>query len=447
MADFDDLPTPGKTQADFGDLPAPPKGAEAKLEKGLARGEAFGRGLVEGTIGSLGTAEEAGRQLFGGKKPAGVSMEQMPEWIQKSPLAGRKTVFPTEKEVSGALTAAGWQEPPKEYGGWRTAGSTLGTFVPVGPSAVKGGVEVAKAGEKLLPGAMGRAEKTLAQVGEAKTADEVGKGMFDFLTTRLKGLSTERAKEAQDLIKVYEKAGAGEKERTVRNAYDYWLKDQLKNNRRNLSNQEVALMEDSIRQIAGDRSVLALEKELRRLKDVADMPKIVEGYDAIKSKQASELAKNLQRMLDRAIPEGKAYRQAYSEASRPMDVFETVLGRKATAAETDPAKIPGLLFQSKHSLQRLKDLTQDDKLVSNFAKDHVATELAGLSPKEAKSWLNKNRSWLEELPDVEQAARGYVDRISKVESTRAGAKKGLYTAAAIGATPLAYYKIRNILGF
>jgi hypothetical protein len=436
MADISDLPVPSKS--DISDLPAP---AKAPKEKGGDYGPPdwlYGgaRGVAKGILGFPGEVEKLTTydipKMFGAKPKEDFFM-------------GRPTVFPTMEEVGKGLTYIG-AEPPKTPLG--KTSEFVGEILPVG----KKGLELVKAGiektplKRLLPGATEKAKAALKPLGEVATDESrLGEQIKTNLENRLSALRKTRQAEAETMKAKYFKAGAAKETQILEN-YSNFLKDELINNARNLSPAEKKLLTDSQNRLAGNPSIEAIEKELRYLKDIAETPRVVQGYEAIPTIKAGQTAKRLEKILNDLVPEGKAFRTKYKEMSEPVNLFDTLKGRKAVGAETDPATLPKTFFKTKDSVKRLRDLAGNEQEVVKYANQHTLNELASLEPKQAIDWYNKNKIWLEEIKPTNEAVKQYVDELKNIESMRSKGKAIGYTGAGLVGASAGWNKLKTLLG-
>lgn len=433
MADISDLPTPSKS--DISDLPSPPS---APKEKGMAdyakdygkavqRSYPYGmaRGAITTTAGLPGEVERLGRHLI--------------------PKISNKPILLTTEDVSRGLSKIGLPEPQGMYG---KTGEFVGGFVPIGTGAAKVGKAAFEATPltRLLPSATEKAKAALKPLGEAATDESrLGAQMKTNLENRLNTLRTSRSAEAEKAKKLYFAKAAGKEEQVLEN-YNNFIQDELTNNIRNLSPAEKKLLIDSDKRLQGNPSIEAIEKELRYLKDMADTPRMVQGYESIPIIKAGELAKKLENFLPQ---EGKVFRQKYKEMSEPVNIFDTLKGRKAVGEETDPATLPNAFFKTKDSVRRLRQLTQNEDEVRRYANQHALNELSSLDPKQAVDWYNKNKTWLEEIKPTNEAVKQYVDQLNDILKTRETAgkvAKGAGLVGVLGGIDVAFNKLRSILG-
>jgi hypothetical protein len=448
MADISNLPVPPKS--DISNLPVPPSAPKEKSAdygppewlyggaRGAVKSIASFPGEVEKFIPTqvlpkaAVTAPLASTMLYTGR-------EIIPRMFGQAP---RKTAAPTSEEVSQILTSLG-QEPPKTPLG--KTSETVGEFIPVG----KGLLELGKAGvartplKRLLPGATEKAKVALKPLGEVATDESrLGEQMKINLENRLSSLRTSRSAEAETAKKLYFAKAAGKEGQVLEN-YNNFIKDELTNNIRNLSPAEKKLLIDSSKRLQGNPSIEAIEKELRYLKDMADTPRMVQGYESIPVIKAGELAKKLENFLPQ---EGKVFRQKYKEMSEPVNIFDTLKGRKAVGEETDPATLPKTFFKTKDSVRRLRQLTQNEDEVRKYANQHTLNELSSLEPKKAIDWYNNNKIWLEEIKPTNEAVKQYIDELKNIESMRSKGKAVGYTGAFLVGASAGWNKLKTLLG-
>lgn len=424
LSDVDSYPTPQKKEPEntLGRVPV-----EAAKNVG-----ATARGFVAGTLGLPGEAEKWA-QWYGQK--IGV------------PDKSNQRILPDVEEMGQKLPF----KPQGRQQGFESIGENLGTML--GPQAILGtarkGVQAGKAigevGERILPGATGRAEAKLSEIGTPTDKSVLGEKLNQTLTERLGKLKDTRSQEAQKNYSAYFKDEASKAPRVIKDYADY-ISSAMKadtEGRRILSPGETKLIQESASQLKDKPSIQAIEKELRRLKDISNQTKEIVGYDAIKSQRAGDMAANLEKILNKNAPKGEAARKAYTESSEPLDVYKELLGRSATNEERDPALLPSKFFKTKYSVNKLREMAGDEKFVTDAAKEYVATELTGKSAKEASDWFSKNKIWLDEFPKVRDSAKGYVDNLGKTATTQRNAK----ILGGVGASAGGAEILRKYLGF
>jgi hypothetical protein len=171
------------------------------------------------------------------------------------------------------------------------------------------------------------------------------------------------------------------------------------------------------------------------LGDVA-FGKEVEGYTAIGKNIAEQYYKKISEIQSKFAGESHdTLQSSYEMASRLIDKFKSKAGQKATAIDrfdparfnTDPASLPRDYFSSKQSVKDLLELTGNDKaFVVKEASDYAARQLGTSSRqtvKAAKDWVDKNESWLNELPEVKAKVSAYVAGLERAERIADKSKK------------------------
>jgi len=467
MADISDLPVPTKS-ADFSDLPVPPAKPSGSpiqqlKEKTLAEQKSYGPSGTAALKSAIESAGGAGGAYAGAELGAGLGAMTGPLAPVAVPslgiaggIAGYYGGEKLQEKAGQAIPESvkqklGFSKEQREAEKKaHPIASTVGKYAPdvaaAGPllsDAIKTGATTLS---RVLPGATKRAQSELARVGESTDTSTLGKQMSDYLGTKLQEFRKARSNEAEQLFNAYAKEGAG-KEGQVLDNFNNYLTEEFVKNQKNMTQEEINLILDTSKRLSVDKSITGLEKELRHLKDIANTPKITEGYSSIRVNKARDLAKKLEKELNDAAPTtAEKYREAYKEASEPVNLFDTIQGRKATSAESDPAALPNYFFKSKFTVDRLKQLSGDEKFVEQAARQHIASELKDLNPKEAVKWYRDNKVWLEELPSVNSQTKAYVDNLEALGKTQSKAKQAAYGAAALGGLTSGYYKLKSTLG-
>lgn len=432
MAEWEDAPVKG---GGWEDAPAgKPQGIPPEphgIMEPLKNVGATARGFVAGTLGLPGEAEKWA-QWYGQK--IGV------------PDRANQRILPDVEEMGQKLPF----KPQERQKGFESIGETLGTML--GPQAALGtvrkGIGAAKTigdvGERILPGATQRAESKLAEIGTPTDKSILGQQLSDRLTQRMNTLRSERRVQAEANYKNYFTEEA-DKAPQVISEFNSYLAEQL-GKTRDLAPVEQGLIEDAQARLTRNPSIEGLEKELRYLKAVGKQPDIVEGYKAIPTGQARDMASKLESILNKIAPKGKIARATYEEASSPLDVYSEILGRTATDAEKDPALLPSRFFKTKYSVNKLRELSGDENFVRQSAKEYIATELEGKSASEANTWFKHNKIWLDEMPEIRDSTKAYVDNLNKTAKTQTRAKEIGIGAAAVGGLGAGYSTLRHFLG-
>ena len=435
MADYEDL-IPKKTAqpvaSDYGDYShlIPQEKAEKSFgEKALE--------FVEPSVEALGTAGGAfvGSGLGpmgtigGGALGYGMSKEAMQ--LAKQGLGYAPPRTPTQKIV----------EPVKNV-----LEGAAGAAIPVAGEKALGAVrQIPEVASRLVPGATAKAQQAISNIGKATDVSTLGRNIEDFLSKRLGMSRSFRGAKAERDYGQFFQQGAGKEPQIVQEYQNQLAKVMGKAG--DLSPSEQKLIAQSNDIISSNPSIVGIEKEIRRLKDISQQPKTVTGYDSIVSTQAGKLAQELEKTVNRLVPKAAKAREAYEQASKLPNLYEKVFGKGAAEELVkDPASLPKKLFSTKDSLQTFRDVAKNDRFVEQAARDHVASELKGLNAEQAAKWYRDNRIWLEDLPKINGEAMQYLKNLQAVKSTQRTALKTAGGLAALGGASAGYSKLRSLLG-
>jgi len=323
------------------------------------------------------------------------------------------------------------------------AGMAVPAAAGAGLKALSKAPEVAS---RLLPGATAKAQSAIKDIGKATDISTLGRNIEEFLSKRLGMARGFRGGQAERNYAQYFEQGAG-KEPNIIGDYQSFLQRAISKPGA-LSAQEKKLIAQTNEVMQNNPTIEGIEKEIRRLKDISNRPKVVTGYDAIESQQAGRLADALEKSVDKFVPKATKARADYENASKLPNLYEKVFGKGAAEELTkDPANLPKALFKTKDSLQKFKDVAKNDRFVEQVARDHVASELKGLTPQQASSWYKANQIWLEDMPKVNTEAKRYVDNLTNIQKTQSKAGQALKGGAILGGLGAGYYKGKQILGF
>lgn len=335
----------------------------------------------------------------------------------------------------------------------KSGAATTGARI-IGDVAKGAGGKVIEIGKDLIPGAERRAQETVSAVGQPSDASILGHKMYQDLTPRYNQLLKDRRATVDTLKKEYF-TQPHEKEVEVANDYRKYLDDLLTTKSRDLTEDERKLIDTLKARIGSDPSIVRIEGERRFLGQVAQGK--AEGYKAINTLFAGEMKNNLEKILSEKIPVSEKFINAYRDASRPINLFEDTMGGKrlTTGASDylpnipkyDPAGLPKAFFKTKDSVKLLKEFTGgDQKLVEQMAGEHAASELHGMSARDADKWLKNNEIWLDEVPGVQKDVEDYVARLDKVALTQKWAGRGLLGGAMLGGAEYGYWTLRRLFG-
>jgi len=321
-----------------------------------------------------------------------------------------------------------------------------GAAIPVAGAKALGAVrQIPEVASRLVPGATAKAQQAISNIGKATDVSTLGRNIEDFLSKRLGMSRSFRGAQAERDYGKFFQQGAGKEPQIVQEYQNHIAKVMGKAG--DLSPNEQRLIAQSNEIISSNPSIVGIEKEIRRLKDISQQPKTITGYDSIVSNQAGKLAQELEKTVNRLVPKAAKAREAYEQASKLPNLYEKVFGKGAAEELVkDPASLPKRLFSTKDSLQTFRDVAKNDRFVEQAARDHVASELKGLNAEQAAKWYRDNKLWLEDLPKINGEAMQYLKDLQAVKSTQKTAKRALGGAALLGGASAGYSKLSSLLG-
>lgn len=442
--------------ADRGLLPA--AGAWAGATTGAAIGGAAGEALfplgggipgavIGGLVGGYG-GWEAGDSATEG------AVKLLPKSAQKF-IGQDPEQHQADVEGHPIATGVGYMAP-----GLISAAPQLGKAVVSGAKAV-GGV-ASKAGEAIknsLPGSTAKAEGLVSDIGPATDESVLGEKMHTDLSGRYDKLVKNRQAQVDILKKDY-LSQPHNTERGIALSYHNYLSNYQKLAARDLTPEESQFIQELKDRIGGDPSMTRIESERRYLGQVADGK--IEKYAAIRKILALQIKGELENTIRTRVPSGGQFIDAYKNLSQPINMFESTTGGKKIVSEASPylsdapkydrAVLPKQFFKTKDSIRNLLELSGGDKkFVSDAAGEYAASQLKGLSADEARTWTNKNKIWLDEVPEVQESVEQYTANLEKVSYTHARAAKltdaALY-GGAVGTLGVPFYWItKHLLGY
>ena len=184
-------------------------------------------------------------------------------------------------------------------------------------------------------------------------------------------------------------------------------------------------------------SFQALDILRRNLRDRAfGLP--AEGYDAIGQQQASRLAEYVENIMDEFSPGFKAYKDAYKEASKPINELRTKFGKSVTDKPEgfdlgqfvkDPATLGSEAFKYRSTVEQLVNVVGRDE-AEQLAKGFVADKLRNATGKDVQKFVN-------------ETARDWIDTFPALKSRLMSASKELQTAENVSGKRA---KLSDILG-
>ena len=413
-----------------------PGEAASNIESFLRGGVVSAIAGAPSFIGLPGTVEEVSRA---GLRKLGADVSPTPVL----PTMGQiyQPISEIAKKVLPRVT-----KPTTEAAGFEEVGEAVGLPISggAGATAARKTAEVTK---KALPGSVKKAQAELSKVGKATGESQLGERMEEFLNRQLKDVMTARSRNYTNLMDKAVQEGRGKESRVI-DAYNRYVKNELTTKRGELDRNEINLMEQVANNLRGEKNVRGIEKEIRRLKDISDMPKISPGYSSIVSMKARDIAGVLQKEVDTIAKSAAKARAAYQEESAPVNVYDFMLGRKALEGELDPAKLPGKFFQSPFTVSKLKQLVKDPAEVDVYAKNFIANELNGKTGKQAQAWLTNNREWINSVGgDLPKQVESYVDNLARTENAVSTRNKALIGLGLTGASLSGISSLKSALGF
>jgi hypothetical protein len=395
--------------------------------------KAMGRGTARGVLGTPGTVEK-----FITRDVPSFFGYTTPDYA-----FGRKTFLPTGEDVGAGMKSIGLGETPEKYKPIEQTTEFLSGLATPLPAAkvAKGAYETAAALSPKL--AISRV------LGSDKTVSEVGESISTKLYDRLTKLIDARRAEAKPIFQKYFDS-AKPFEDQMRNDYTQAMSRFQTMFKNDLSKEEANIIADSVSRLSGEKGIGALEKERRRLFEIADG--VYEGYGAIAKQRAGQMANFLQETIEKTLQRetgsnpARAAFDFYSEASKPINDFARATGGKVTARageflpdvpKVSEAKLPPAFFESARSVEDLKTLSGDPNFVTEKAREYIASQFAESRLKTADqvdAFMAKNRDWLKGLPEVTKDLETLKSRLGRAEVTKTVGKVGALGGATLGGT-------------
>lgn len=161
----------------------------------------------------------------------------------------------------------------------------------------------------------------------------------------------------------------------------------------------------------------ALEIERRLLRDRASgLP--VEGYKAISTLQAGQLADMIEQVQREFSPSFGRFLEQYRRDSEPINQFKTALGKAITGKEefdfsqfrVDPAGLADKVFGTRDSARNFVALTGNNvNLANDLARDFLASKLQGAKTADQISQELRKYEWLT-LPEFAPVRRDFAEQ-------------------------------------
>jgi len=180
---------------------------------------------------------------------------------------------------------------------------------------------------------------------------------------------------------------------------------------------------EALNNLEKSTNAVGAEIEFKKYFQEASAPQQM-GFGAEEQNASRVVSDIIGEALNLHAPKRIEARKTYKEFQTPLDAYETLFGRKGVKEE---AKVPGKLemmptdyparyFKNRDTIQVLRQqLAGDEAAVRKFANAHSGIELDGLNAQQAQSWLNKNKSWVDEVPGLNDRVRKYVQELSRSE--------------------------------
>jgi hypothetical protein len=172
---------------------------------------------------------------------------------------------------------------------------------------------------------------------------------------------------------------------------------------------------------------LGAEKEFRKYFEQASAPQEV-GFGAVEQQANRDVANIISNSLNNYAPKRIEARNTYAEFSTPLDAYETLFGRRAVATEKGvkgqvsmmPTDYPKYYFKNRDTINVLRQqLAGDEAAVRRFANQHFVNETRGMNAKQARSWYETNKGWVNSVEGLNNRIQRYVDNLAESEK-RAG---------------------------
>jgi hypothetical protein len=165
-----------------------------------------------------------------------------------------------------------------------------------------------------------------------------------------------------------------------------------------------------------------------------------EGYEAVRGQVQQNVYGLLKKLQEDYVGqvERRALQDNWAQATKRLEQFETKAGKSLTEIEQGtadvlkpPAELANVFFGNRTGVDKLINLTGDERLVRQTAGDYVASQIRGMNAQQVSSWLNqaKNRDFLSHpsLSDLQAKAQAYVANLTRAEGF--GAARGKLATA------------------
>jgi hypothetical protein len=153
-----------------------------------------------------------------------------------------------------------------------------------------------------------------------------------------------------------------------------------------------------------------------------------EGYEAVRGQVQQNVYGLLKKLQEDYVGqvERRALQDNWAQATKRLEQFETKAGKSLTEIEQGtadvlkpPAELANVFFGNRTGVDKLINLTGDERLVRQTAGDYVAGQIRGMNAQQASAWINqaKNRDFLSHpsLSDLNAKLQSYVANLARAE--------------------------------
>ena len=153
-----------------------------------------------------------------------------------------------------------------------------------------------------------------------------------------------------------------------------------------------------------------------------------EGYEAVRGQVQQNVYGLLKKLQEDYVGqvERRALQDNWAQATKRLELFETKAGKSLTEIEQGtadvlkpPAELANVFFGNRTGVDKLINLTGDERLVRQTAGDYVAGQIRGMNAQQASAWINqaKNRDFLSHpsLSDLNAKLQSYVANLARAE--------------------------------
>lgn len=180
---------------------------------------------------------------------------------------------------------------------------------------------------------------------------------------------------------------------------------------------------EALNNLEQSSNAVGAEIEFKKYFQEASAPQQV-GFGAEEQNASRVVSDIIGEALNTHAPKRIEARKTYKEFQTPLDAYETLFGKRAVKEEAKvagklemmPSDYPARYFKNRDTIQVLRQqLAGDEAAVRKFANAHAVIELDGLNAKQAQSWLETNKSWIDEVPGLNDRIKKYVQDLSRSE--------------------------------